>query len=163
MFNPATSGSMIYRGSYSSKTESPSPSVTEEDFDTNNNNYEGSQRDGSHDVDRKDNIKLGDLLGMGVEIPKMQKKRKRCGKCAGCTTVGNCGQCPPCNSTRTHQVCRQRRCTNLQMETIVPVTTKKVHITAQVGLESYWLFSLDCEYTQFWCWYYVKICSARQP
>ncbi|KAJ9590226.1 hypothetical protein L9F63_016646 [Diploptera punctata] len=71
MFNSAPSTSMTYRGAYSSKTDSPSPTVTEDDFD-NNSSYEGSQREGSQDVDRKD-IKLGDLIGMCMEMPKMQK------------------------------------------------------------------------------------------
>jgi hypothetical protein len=75
---------------------------------------------------------------MNMDGHRMPKKRKRCGKCKGCTTVGNCGQCPPCNSTRTHQVCRQRRCSNLLMETALGVPSpaiKRSHINVQVGVD----------------------------
>jgi CXXC zinc finger domain. len=128
MFNPASPASVLYHGTCADKTESPSPSLTEDDFDTFNNSNEGL-RDRNQDVDQKD-------VKMGVLMPKMQKKRKRCGKCAGCTIIGNCGQCPPCNSTRTHQVCRKRRCMNLQPESVATSTTKKIRLNAQVGVDS---------------------------
>ncbi|PSN52379.1 hypothetical protein C0J52_06722 [Blattella germanica] len=131
MFNPATSSASIAnRGSSNRTTESPSTSVTDDDYDSNNN-FETSQREGSQDSDGRDFIKLDDLLAMGVDVPKMQKKRKRCGKCSGCTTVGNCGQCPPCNNTRTHQVCRRRRCINLMTESVGYASAKKNFINSQ--------------------------------
>ncbi|XP_049950946.1 uncharacterized protein LOC126458140 isoform X1 [Schistocerca serialis cubense] len=40
-------------------------------------------------------------------------RKQRCGQCKGCKNE-KCGKCPPCLNLRTHQVCRQRRCLNLQ-------------------------------------------------
>ncbi|XP_069701989.1 uncharacterized protein [Periplaneta americana] len=140
IINPATSStgninSLPQHGLYS-QVGSPSPSMTDiagdEDYDNNNNSYEASQhQDGTQKVDPKESFGLGDVSSVSMDGARMPKKRKRCGKCSGCTTVGNCGQCPPCNSIRTHQVCRQRRCTNLMMETVTSPGNKRSRSNAQ--------------------------------
>ncbi|KAF4528266.1 hypothetical protein B566_EDAN014156 [Ephemera danica] len=45
---------------------------------------------------------------------KWAGKRKRCGQCEGCAVTQNCGVCAPCKNSRTHQVCRERRCRVLE-------------------------------------------------
>ncbi|XP_069701992.1 methylcytosine dioxygenase TET-like isoform X5 [Periplaneta americana] len=144
IINPATSStgninSLPQHGLYS-QVGSPSPSMTDiagdEDYDNNNNSYEASQhQDGTQKVDPKESFGLGDVSSVSMDGARMPKKRKRCGKCSGCTTVGNCGQCPPCNSIRTHQVCRQRRCTNLMMETVTSPGNKRSRSNAQQKLQ----------------------------
>ncbi|XP_021928207.1 uncharacterized protein LOC110833911 isoform X4 [Zootermopsis nevadensis] len=147
IFKSATSSAgnlslLSYHG-LCNKTGNPSPSLTyqvgDEDYDNNNNSYEAVQHpEGRQETEPKENSGLRDLSGMNMDGHRLQKKRKRCGKCKGCTTVGNCGQCPPCNSTRTHQVCRQRRCSNLLMETALVVPSpaiKRSHINVQQKLQ----------------------------
>jgi hypothetical protein len=142
---------LSYRG-LCKKSGSPSPSLTyqvgDEDYDNNNNSYEASQqRDGRQETDLKESSTVTDLSRMNMDGHQMQKKRKRCGQCKGCTTVGNCGECAPCKSTRTHQVCRQRRCSNLQMETASGVPSpavKRSHINVQVGVRTHGWFRQVC-------------------
>lgn len=43
-----------------------------------------------------------------------KKKRKRCGECPGCYRKDNCLQCGPCKSTRSHQICKMRKCEQLK-------------------------------------------------
>jgi hypothetical protein len=114
-----------------------------DDCDSNNNNRNDAsqQQDQRQEIEKEESSDLKELSGMSMVEHRMPKKRKRCGKCTGCTTLGNCGQCPPCNSTRTHQVCRQRRCSNLLRETALGVSSpgmKRSHINVQVGVDP-WL------------------------
>lgn len=46
--------------------------------------------------------------------PAAKKKRKRCGECPGCYRKDNCQQCGPCRSTRSHQICKMRKCEQLK-------------------------------------------------
>lgn len=43
-----------------------------------------------------------------------KKKRKRCGECPGCFKKDNCQECGPCRSTRSHQICKLRKCEQLK-------------------------------------------------
>lgn len=117
--------------------------VGDEDYDSNNNNRNDALQplDQRQEIEKEESSNLKELSGMNTVEHRLPKKRKRCGKCSGCMTVGNCGQCPPCNSTRTHQVCRQRRCSNLLMESALSVSSsgvKRSHINVQVGVDP-WL------------------------
>lgn len=50
----------------------------------------------------------------GQQTGVAKKKRKRCGLCAGCFLKNNCMQCGPCKSTRSHQICKMRKCEQLK-------------------------------------------------
>ncbi|KAG8238254.1 hypothetical protein J437_LFUL018265 [Ladona fulva] len=53
---------------------------------------------------------------MGTSGGTYRVKRRRCGLCKGCLVKNNCGNCAPCRNSKTHQVCRMRRCRSLQSD-----------------------------------------------
>lgn len=61
---------------------------------------------------------VGDLMQQTVQptgqTGPAKKKRKRCGECEGCSKKNNCLECGPCKSTRSHQICKMRKCEKLK-------------------------------------------------
>ncbi|XP_071455540.1 streptococcal hemagglutinin isoform X2 [Hetaerina americana] len=53
---------------------------------------------------------------LGTSGGTYRVKRRRCGMCKGCMVKDNCGNCAPCRNSKTHQVCRMRRCRTLQSD-----------------------------------------------
>ncbi|CAG0919215.1 unnamed protein product [Notodromas monacha] len=56
---------------------------------------------------------------------QVKKKRKRCGECLGCQRKDNCGSCAPCKNSKSHQICKMRRCEKL--------TEKRVRTTLSIS------------------------------
>ncbi|GLG92774.1 Transcription initiation factor TFIID subunit 1 [Gryllus bimaculatus] len=107
-------------------SRSPSPPDTEQD--PNNNASERLQQGPEQRLSGPLPSGASTSTGGGHSAEgasrKSMVKRKRCGRCAGCSR-SNCGRCPPCLNSRTHQVCRERRCSDLQPVEVVPGPSSK--------------------------------------
>ena len=58
-------------------------------------------------------LKTGEKSYGNAKNSKWKNRRKRCGECPGCKIVHNCGNCPPCRNDKSHQICKNRRCSKL--------------------------------------------------
>ncbi|GLG92769.1 Nucleosome-remodeling factor subunit NURF301 [Gryllus bimaculatus] len=116
-------------------SRSPSPPDTEQD--PNNNASERLQQGPEQRLSGPLPSGASTSTGGGHSAEgasrKSMVKRKRCGRCAGCSR-SNCGRCPPCLNSRTHQVCRERRCSDLQPVEVVPgPSSKKSQMSIPTG------------------------------